>query len=305
MSETVLHSFGRGTEPILVVHGGAGHRSEPLTEDETKSAHAALERVLQAGHAVLDAGGSAVDAVAAAVRELEDAPDFNAGHGAALTSRGTAELDASIMAGDGSSGAIAGVATVRNPITAARAVLEQSDHVLFADPSDEQLSQWGVERVDQDYFITSKRRQELERFTHHPDPALQHGTVGAVARDSSGHVAAATSTGGIVNQTPGRVGDTPLVGAGTFADDETLAVSCTGTGEVFITEVAAHSVHAHVQLGGTTAEQAASTVLHRIAVRRGMGGLIVVPADGPGFAAYNSGDMFYGAATADDRQTHV
>ncbi|WP_209370096.1 isoaspartyl peptidase/L-asparaginase family protein [Brevibacterium renqingii] len=305
MPETVLRSFGQGTEPLLIVHGGAGHRSTPLTEDGTASAHAALERVLAAGHAVLAEGGSAVDAVIAAVRELEDAPDFNAGHGAALTSSGTAELDASVMTGDGASGAVAGVRTVRNPVTAARAVMDQSEHVLFGAPTEAQLAEWGVETVDPDHFITEKRRRELAAFQNRPDPMDQHGTVGAVARDSSGHVAAATSTGGIVNQQPGRIGDTPLVGAGTFADDATVAVSCTGTGEVFITEVAAHSVHARVELSGAGADEATVQVLDRIAARNGMGGIIVIPAEGAGLAAYNSGDMFYGAATAAGSHTHV
>ena len=305
MSETVLWSFGQGTEPLLIVHGGAGHRSTPLTKDGEASAHAALEKVLAAGYAVLAEGGSAIDAVIAAVGELEDAPDFNAGHGAALTSAGTAELDASVMSGDGASGAVAGVTTVRNPITAARAVMDRSEHVLFATPTQAQLAEWGVEIVTPDYFVTEKRRSELATFQDHPDPSLQHGTVGAVARDSSGHLAAATSTGGIVNQQPGRIGDTPLVGAGTFADDGTVAVSCTGTGEVFITEVAAHSVHAQVALAGADTDEAAVEVLDRIAAREGMGGIIVVPAAGAGLVAYNSGDMFYGSATSAGSHTHV
>lgn len=305
MPETVLRSFGQGTEPLLIVHGGAGHRSTPLTEDGAASAHAALEKVLAAGWAVLAEGGSAGDAVIAAVRELEDAPDFNAGHGAALTSAGAAELDASLMTGDGASGAVAGVTTVRNPITAARAVMDRSEHVLFAAPTGAQLVEWGVETVDPDYFVTDKRRSELAAFQDRPDPALQHGTVGAVARDSAGHVAAGTSTGGIVNQQPGRIGDTPLVGAGTFADDGTVAVSCTGTGEVFITEVAAHSVHARVALAGMDADEATVEVLDRIAAREGMGGIIVVPAEGAGLAAYNSGDMFYASASSAGSHTHV
>lgn len=305
MPDTVLQAVGRGAEPLLIVHGGAGHRSAPLTDDETKSAHRALEKVLDAGYAVLESGGSAVDAVIAAVCELEDAPDFNAGRGAALTSAGSVELDASVMTGDGSSGAVAGVRTVRNPVTAARAVMDDSQHVLFGSLSDSQLAEWGVDTVDPGYFVTEKRQKELEAFERRPDPSIQHGTVGAVARDASGHVAAATSTGGIVGQKPGRIGDTPLVGAGTFADDDTVAVSCTGTGEVFITEVAAHSVHARVALTGEAADEAARGVLDRIAARDGMGGMIVVPVDGSGVVAYNSGDMFYGSATSAGSHTHV
>ncbi|MCI4011537.1 isoaspartyl peptidase/L-asparaginase [Brevibacterium sp. ZH18] len=305
MPETIVESFGEGAEPLLIVHGGAGHRSTPLTQEDIDSAHAALHTVITAGHSVLKNGGTAVDAVVAAVRELEDAPNFNAGHGAALTSAGTAELDASIMDGAGNSGAVTGVTTVRNPVTGARAVMDQSEHVLFGAPTDSQLATWGVETAEQDYFITDKRRVELENFQKAPNPVFQHGTVGAVARDASGHVAAATSTGGIVNQEPGRIGDTPLVGGGTFANDQTVAVSCTGTGEVFITEVAAHSVHARVDLAGEDPATATGQVLDRIAERGGMGGIIVVPAVGAGIAAYNSGDMYYGSASSTGLSTHV
>lgn len=305
MSETIVESFGEGTEPLLIVHGGAGHRSTPLTQDDIDAAHSALNTVLMAGCAVLDDGGSALDAVVAAVRELEDAPNFNAGRGAALTSAGTAELDASVMAGNGDSGAVTGVTTVKNPVTAARTVMDRSEHVLFGTPTDRQVSDWGVETVEQEYFITDGRRAELDSFRRDPDPALQHGTVGAVARDAAGHVAAATSTGGIVNQQPGRIGDTPLVGAGTFADDRTVAVSCTGTGEVFITEVAAHSVHARIDFAGEAPAAATTEVLARIAERGGMGGIIVVPATGAGLAAYNSGDMYFGSASSAGLHTHV
>lgn len=305
MSETIVESFGEGAEPLLIVHGGAGHRSTPLTQDDIDSAHAALKTVLMTGSIVLRNGGSAVDAVVAAVRELEDAPNFNAGHGAALTSAGTVELDASVMAGNGSSGAVTGVTTVRNPVTGARAVMDQSEHVLFGAPTDWQLADWGVDTIEQEYFITDKRRAELSSFQREPNPAFQHGTVGAVARDASGQVAAATSTGGIVNQQPGRIGDTPLVGAGTFADDRTVAVSCTGTGEMFITEVAAHSVHARIDFAGEDAAEATENVLDRIAERGGMGGIIVVPATGSGLAAYNSGDMYFGSASGASLHTHV
>lgn len=305
MSETIVESFGAGAEPLLIIHGGAGHRSTPLTQADIDSAHTALRAVLTAGNSVLANGGCAVDAVVAAVRELEDAPNFNAGHGAALTSAGTVELDASIMDGEGNSGALTGVTTVKNPVSGARAVMDKSEHVLFAAPTHDQVAAWGVETAEQEYFITERRRAELASFREAPNPVFQHGTVGAVARDASGHVAAATSTGGIVNQEPGRVGDTPLVGAGTFANDHTVAVSCTGTGEVFITEVAAHSVHTRVELAGDDPATAAKHVLDRIAERSGMGGLIVVPATGSGVAAYNSGDMYYGSASSTGLHTHV
>lgn len=183
--------------------------------------------------------------------------------------------------------------------------MDDSEHLLFAAPTDEQLSTWEIETAAPEYFITERRLQELAAFQEHPNPAFQHGTVGAVARDAQGNLAAATSTGGIVNQQPGRVGDTPLIGAGTFADNRTLAISCTGTGEVFMTEVAAHSVHARVAVGGSAPNEAVVAVLDRIAARNGMGGIIVVPSEGAGLAAYNSGDMFYGSSDSTGSHTHV
>lgn len=264
-----------------------------------------LHAALEAGYAVLKNGGPADEAVAAAVCELEDAPSFNAGRGAALTDAGEVELDACVMNGDGRSGAVAGITRAKHPVRAALAVRDNTPHHLMSDPAPELLDQWGVERATADYFVTDARRQELKDFQVSQDGRVQHGTVGAVARDASGHVAAATSTGGIVGQMPGRIGDTPVVGAGTYASDGSVAVSCTGTGEVFLTEVAGHSVHTLVSVGGRTLPDSVRTVLDRVADRGGMGGIIAVPAEGAGYLAYNSGVMYYGVADATGMHTHV
>lgn len=298
-------TVGDQAGPLLIVHGGAGHRHTPLDGAAEQAAHAGLQAALSAGLAVLRAGGTATDAVVAAVRELEDCPSFNSGHGAALTSAGTVELDAALMDGTGAAGAVTSVKTVRNPITAARRVMETSPHVLFANPDGDLIAGWGVETVPPEYFVTAARVAELDMFRNQPDPALQHGTVGAVARDVHGAVAAGTSTGGIVDQTPGRVGDTPIIGAGTYANNDTVAVSCTGTGETFMQEVCAYQIHSRIAFGGEDTETAVSRSLAGVAGRGGMGGIIALGPAGPGTVQYNSGDMFYGAATLEEEETHV
>jgi beta-aspartyl-peptidase (threonine type) len=298
-------SVGGDTGPVILVHGGAGARAHELTATEEGSAHAALRRSIEAGRQVLLDGGRAVDAVCAAVQELEDAPDFNAAHGAALTAEGTAELDACVMDGSGRAGAVTGVDDIKNPIWAARAVMEHTPHVLLTSPSPELIAEWGLQRVDPAYFVTERRVRELAEYRSAPAPLLQHGTVGAVARDAEGRVAAATSTGGVVNQLVGRVGDSPLVGSGTFADDATVAVSCTGMGEAFITEVAAFRVHSLIELASLDQAAAAIATLDRVAARGGTGGMIVVPHTGRAVIAYNSGAMFFGHGTAAEVNTHV
>jgi beta-aspartyl-peptidase (threonine type) len=305
VSHALAVAVGDDTGPVILVHGGAGARAHDLTSSEEFSAHAALRRAIEAGRRVLLDGGHAVDAVCAAVQELEDAPDFNAARGAALTATGTAELDACVMDGSGRAGAVTGVDDIKNPVWAARAVMEHTPHVLLASPSPELIAQWGLQRVDPAYFVTERRMRELAEYRSAPDPLLQHGTVGAVARDAGGRVAAATSTGGVVNQLVGRIGDTPLVGSGTFADDATVAVSCTGMGEAFIAEVAAFRVHSLIELASLDATAAATTTLDRVAARGGTGGMIVVPHGGRAVIAYNSGAMFFGHGTAAEVKTHV
>ncbi|WEV58650.1 isoaspartyl peptidase/L-asparaginase [Bifidobacterium sp. ESL0728] len=273
---------------LLVVHGGAGSRGKHSTPERQAQVEKDLQRALDAGYAKLEAGASAEDAVVAAIHVMEDATEFNAGHGAALTSDGIAQMDACLMGGDGEVGAVAGVHTVKNPIDAARAVKEQTKHVLFADPQDKELKDWGVETRDPSYFITEQRKQSLIEAQTNGDEWEKHGTIGAVARDEKGHLAAATSTGGITNQMHGRVGDTPLPGCGTYANDETVAVSGTGIGEAFMRTVACHQVSDRVKFAGQTPLESASATLDDIDAHRGDGGLIVLPAKGEGVIAYNS-----------------
>jgi L-asparaginase / beta-aspartyl-peptidase len=285
--------------PLLVIHGGAGDRGPHSTPEHEAQAKKDLERALAAGYAKLEAGASAEDAVVAAIHVMEDAPEFNAGRGAALTSDGIAQMDACLMGGDGEVGAVASVHTAKNPIDAARAVKEQTKHVLFADPQDQELEDWGIETRAPEYFVTEQRQQSLVEAQANGDEWEKHGTIGAVARDARGHLAAATSTGGITNQMHGRVGDTPLPGCGTYANDATVAVSGTGIGEAFMRTVAANQVSSRVQFAEQSPLEAASACLNDIAAHRGDGGLIVVPAHGDGIIAYNSEMMNCGWMTAE------
>lgn len=279
--------------PALAIHGGAGVAPNELTDDQARDALAALERSLAAGRAVLDQGGSALDAVCAAVCVMEDSESFNAGRGAALTTEGVAELDASVMTGDSRAGAITVASGPRNPVLAARAVMERTPHVLLAAPSRELLSGWGLETVEADYYITQRRLEMLRATGSFGE--YNHGTVGAVARDASGRVAAATSTGGVTAQWPGRVGDTPLVGCGLWADDDTVAVSTTGMGEFFVRGVIAHEVHARLRWGGQPLEVAVrDTIDELLEQRQADGGLIAVTPSGEVVLAFNSPGMFRG-----------
>ncbi|WEV72769.1 isoaspartyl peptidase/L-asparaginase [Bifidobacterium sp. ESL0790] len=290
-----------GDDILLVIHGGAGSRGKHSTPERQAQVEKDLQRALDAGYAKLEAGASAEDAVVAAIHVMEDAPEFNAGHGAALTSDGIAQMDACLMGGDGEVGAVASVHTIKNPIDAAKAVKEQTKHVLFADPRDQEIAEWGVETRDPSYFITEQRKQSLVEAQTNGDEWEKHGTIGAVARDARGHLAAATSTGGITNQMHGRVGDTPLPGCGTYANDASVAASGTGIGEAFMRTVACHQVSDRVEFAKQTPLEAASATLDDIDARHGDGGLIVVPAHGDGVIAYNSEMMNcgYKSPTAD------
>lgn len=289
----------------LAVHGGAGvlERGE-LTPEKDKAYRAGLDAALEAGAKVLKAGGSSLDAVEAAVRVLEDNPLFNAGKGAVFTAEGRNELDASIM--DGATlraGAVAGVTRTRNPISLARAVMEQSPHVLLAREGADQFSkEKGLEQVDPGYFRTDERWKQLEawRKDHQAalDPTHLFGTVGAVALDQAGHVAAATSTGGMTGKRWARVGDSPIIGAGTYARDGVCAVSATGSGEYFIRESAARQVCDRIAWKGETVQQAADGTMASITKIGGDGGLIAM--DGEGRAAFGMNDlgMYRGAISS-------
>jgi len=288
----------------LAVHGGAGDRVEPL--DGPDAYHAGLRAAVRAGERVLRAGGPAVDAVCAAVTALEDNELFNAGRGAALTSQGTAELDAAVMTGDGRAGAVAGCRNVRNPVFAARAVLERTPHVLMVAPDDRLLTEWGLEQVPNSYFVTDRRLRELDRVRSAAADGTRHGTVGAVARDARGRLAAATSTGGVSNQLPGRVGDAPVVGAGTYAAEDTVAVSCTGQGEYFLRGVVAYDISARMSYLGADLERAVrETVAAKLDAAGGSGGLIAAGHDGSVVIAFNSNAMFRGHLTDGEPATFV
>jgi len=299
---------------VLAVHGGAGLLSrDDISADSEKQYIKHLQNALKAGYALLKKGKSSLDAVEASVRYLEDCPLFNAGRGAVFTCDGKNELDASIMDGKTlSAGAVAAVHTVKNPISAARAVMEQTEHVLLAGKGAERFAKTsGLEIVDPSYFYTEERWQQLQRMRRsrkkevEERPVLQrgsrkYGTVGAVALDRRGNLAAATSTGGTMNKRFGRVGDSPIIGAGTYADNATCAVSSTGHGEYFIRAVAAYDVCALMKYKKMSLSKAAEHVVHETLLKLGgSGGLIAIDAKGNCALPFNSAGMFRGCVTAD------
>lgn len=292
---------------VLAVHGGAGAlpRAEMSAEREA-GLRSDMRRALQHGHEVLDAGGSALDTVTAVVVVLEDSPWFNAGRGAVLNANGQAELDASIMRGqDRGAGAVAALTTIKNPILAARAVMERSDNVMLAGAGAEAFAlAKGLTQVDPEYFITPLREAELERArvsagagAASTTPAARSssriGTVGAVALDGNGHLAAATSTGGRTNKRWGRIGDAPIIGAGTWADAG-CAVSSTGWGEYFIRLAVAHEICARQRLRGDPLDAAAKAVLDEVKAAGGDGGVIALDAQGRASLPYNTAGMVRG-----------
>ncbi len=285
----------------LVIHGGAGilERGQ-LTAEHEREARAGLAQALEAGGAILDAGGSAVDAVEAAVRVLENDPHFNAGRGAVFTYEGRNELDAAIMDGNGrNAGAVAGVTHTKNPVSLARAVMEQSPHVFMAGDGANQFARdSGLEQVDPGYFRTEERWQQLQKLkargANYFDVDLKYGTVGAVARDAKGHVAAATSTGGLTGKRWSRIGDAPVIGAGTYADDRAGAVSATGSGEHYIREGVAHEICARMRFLNEAPKAAADTVQAETHALGGAGGVIVVAADGTPAWSFNTPGMYRG-----------
>lgn len=287
--------------PTLLIHGGAGTlRRDELGPEREAAHHQALAAIAQAGQHLLAQGASALDVVVEAVRLLEECPLFNAGKGAVYTAAGTHELDASVMDGPTlAAGAVTCVTRTRNPVLAAREVLRRSPHLLFASAAADALAeQWGLEIVAPDWFGTPERLAQWQR-THTPTldhDAARMGTVGAVALDVEGRLAAATSTGGMTAKAPGRVGDTPLIGAGCWADAR-VAVSCTGTGEAFIRICAAHDVAARVAYGGATLAEAAQAVVHEgLPSVGGTGGLIALAADGSMALPIHSAGMYRAVA---------
>jgi beta-aspartyl-peptidase (threonine type) len=291
----------------LAIHGGAGDAARGA---DTRGHETALREIAAEGAALLKAGRSALDTVERCVVLLEECPLFNAGVGAVLNREGTPELDAAIMDGvNRACGAVAGVARVKSPIQLARAVMERSPHVLYTGAGAEALArELGLPEVTPDYFVTEERFHQLkdahrkgvitldhDDTTDLGDPRSdgeKYGTVGAVARDRDGHLAAATSTGGLTNKHPGRIGDTPIPGVGTFADDATVALSCTGTGESFIRACFGYHVHARMAFSNFTLAQACDDALAQVRQFAGRGGCIAVGRDGALAMPFNSRVMF-------------
>ena len=280
-----------------------------LDPEQEKCARAGLEAALTTGSAILEKRESALEAVEAAVRVLEEDPCFNAGRGSVLTASGCIELDAAIMDGrDRRAGAVAGLRTTRAPISLARRLLDDGPHVFLSGKgADDFARSHGLEQVDNSWFEIPERRRQLEELLGEGgfDDEVKYGTVGAVAVDVDGHVAVATSTGGLTAKRWGRVGDSPLIGAGTYADDRAAAVSATGSGEYFVRAVAAHQLAERVRLGGQSLQRALDAVLADVASRGGKGGLIAVAPDGEAAWGFTTPAMYRGMADASGRTVRV
>lgn len=278
----------------LVIHGGAGYDPAYMTPERVAQVEEGLTLALRTGIDVLQSGGTALECVEKVVLVLEERPEFNAGKGAVFNSEGKHELDASIMNGeDRACGAVAGVKTVRNPISLARLVMTQTPHVMLAGDGAEQFAtEQGVERVDNSWFDTPESRAGWEK---------SKGTVGCAALDQHGNLAAATSTGGLSNKKWGRVGDSPVIGAGTYADDRSCAVSCTGTGEEYIRRSIAHDISARMLYGGDDLKKAAQAALDSLPPDTG--GIIAVDKDGNMILLFNTTGMARGCASSAGQKT--
>lgn len=297
----------------IVIHGGAGGiKREYFTQEQQEAYTQKLEEALNAGYSVLENGGISLDAVQAAINIMEDSPLFNAGKGAVYNSEGNQEMDAAIMDGETlNAGTIAGVNHIKNPILAARIVMDSSKHVMLSGKGAELMAKkYGIEMVDSTYFFTEKRMSQLKKIQGKEKTQLDHtaflikneliddhkfGTVGAVAMDKSGNIAAGTSTGGMTNKKYGRVGDVPIIGAGTYANNLTCGISATGTGEYFIRTVASHEVSSLIQYKDYTPKQALHEVLfNQIGPLGGEGGMILLDKNGEVYWDFNSTGMFRG-----------
>jgi len=312
---------------VLVIHGGAGTiLKSQMTPEKEKAYQQGLNDALNAGYAVLSKGGTALDAVEATIKVLEDNPLFNAGKGSVFTNEGKNEMDAAIMDGNTlKAGSVAGVTTIKNPITAARAVMDKSEHVMMTGKGAEKFAaQQGCAIVDPSYFFTQERwdalqkakakdssKSELDHDANKPGALLKqpgnndykYGTVGCVALDMNGNLAAATSTGGMTNKKFGRIGDAPVIGAGTYANNATCAISCTGWGEFFIRLVMAKSVSDRMELAHETLKEAANTmIMRKLGELGGDGGLIAVDKEGNIIMPFNTEGMYRGYMTSDGKK---
>ena len=301
----------------LVIHGGAGAiKKENMTPEKEAAYRAALETALRAGYDVLVKGGAALDAVIASIKVMEDSPLFNAGKGAVFNHEGKNELDASLMDGRTlAAGAVAEITTLKNPIVGAHLVMTKSKNVMLAGKgADDFAAAQGAETVSPDYYRTEQRWEELQKAKEKEEKEEKHdnkhsslqleekfGTVGAVALDQQGNLAAGASTGGLTNKRFGRIGDSPIIGAGTYADNEGCAVSATGQGEMFIRAVAAHEVSALVKYKKFSVEQAAQAVLDKVRALGGSGGLIVLDRDGHFIMPFNTDGMYRGTIGPDGK----
>ena len=308
---------------VMVIHGGAGTITRKNMSAEKEAAYvAALTKALQTGYDVLKSGKTSLDAVEATIHIMEDSPLFNAGKGAVFTHDGKNEMDAAIMDGKTlMAGAVAGVTTIKNPISAARAVMEKSEHVMMVGPGAELFAkQAGIEIVNPKYFYTKERWDGLQQAIKEDSTksVLDHGnkksmklgtinhdykfgTVGAVALDQSGNLAAGTSTGGMTNKRYGRIGDSPIIGAGTYANNATAGISCTGWGEFYIRNVVAHDISAMMEYKNMPVADAAKAVLDKVGKMGGDGGLIALDAKGNVTMPFNTEGMYRGTVTADGK----
>ena len=292
----------------IAIHGGAGTLARDTDAEQEKAYLDGLGAALDAGFAVLERKGSSLDAAIAAVVVLEDNPLFNAGHGAVLDRDGVATLDASLMDGRTlGAGAVSGLKHVKNPIELARRVMDESPHVMLVGEGAEEFARLkGVEMVSNEYFRTPVRQAQLQRLlkgaAEKENDLVAFGTVGAVALDAQGNLAAATSTGGMTGKRWGRVGDSPIIGAGTYADNASCAVSATGHGEYFIRAVVAHDISAQMQYAGLPLAESVTNTLARMKALGGNGGVIALDASGGIVLDFNSEGMFRGARTSAGRR---
>lgn len=295
------------TTPVIVIHGGAGGgiKKGNFTESEEKAYIEALQQALKIGYEVLENGGTSLDAVEKTIIFLEYCPLFNAGKGSVLNSEGKPELDASIMEGKTlKAGAVAGVTTIKNPITAARCVMEKSPHVMLTGKGAEIFAKKNnLTMVKPEYFVTEKVLNEWKNLQEKNkksalEPPSKYGTVGCVALDKYGNLAAGTSTGGMMNKRYGRVGDSPIIGAGTYADNSTCAVSATGHGEYYIRSNAAFRISALMQMKGLSVQEATQQTMDFIGQLGGTGGLIALDKNGNIYMTFNTEGMFRGYINA-------
>ncbi|GAA4829044.1 isoaspartyl peptidase/L-asparaginase [Algivirga pacifica] len=309
--------YAQGSKVAIVIHGGAGViLKKNMTAEKEQAYREKLQEAMDTGYALLEQGKSSEEAVIAAIKVMEDSPLFNAGKGAVLTNNGHCELDASIMDGKTlNAGAVAGVKTIKSPIEAARAVMHESKHVMLSGSGAETFAKGeGLEMVDPEYFITERRKKQLEKAKMQEDARgnlgnpmgnnnFKFGTVGAVALDKDGNIVAATSTGGMTNKRFGRIGDSPIIGAGTYANNNTCGISSTGHGEYFIRLAIAHHISAQMEYAGKSLEEAAEDVIqNKLTDLGGTGGIIGLDKDGNIVMEFNSPGMFRGYRKSNGEQ---